>query len=170
MAEAKEVSKPVTDTITYIPGNGDPAAVKWGGHTFHANVPKDIKGNPDGSDREQLNHQLIEAARTNPVFRLGSEKGPRRVKGHGTPKSADEYRRYFVGWFNDANIDSAEALISRFAKDRELQAACEVGTDDYAVIRDLFMPKLSDLAKADELSNEQVAGLWLNHGYNQLPW
>lgn len=160
----------VNETITYIPGNGDPAAVKWGGHTFHANVPKEIKGNADGSEREQLNAQLIESARTNPVFRLGSEKGPRKILRGGTPKTADEYKRYFVGWLADTRIESASDLIARFAKDRELQAACEVGTDDYAYIRDLFMPRLSDLAKADELGNEQVASLWLNHGYNQLPW
>lgn len=159
----------VKESITYVPGDGDPASVKWGGHTFQANIAKEIEGHPEGSAREQLNHALIESARNNPCFRLGSEKAPRKAK-NALPKTADEYKAYIVRWMQDPSIQSASDLIGRFAKDRELQAACEVGADDFAWIGTLFMPKLSDLAKADELSNEQVAAIWLQHGINQLPW
>lgn len=167
---SEENSGPLTDTLTYLPGEGDPATVKWGGHVFRANVGKEIKGDPDGTPQEQVNHQIIVSARNNhPHFSVAGQKGPRKQR-NPVPTNAEEYRRYFVGWLNDPSIVSAEIMIERFAKDRELQSRCEVGTDDFAFIRDLFMPKLSDLARADEMSNEQVAQLWLNHGYNQLPW
>lgn len=166
MATSSELVK---ESVTYIPGEGDPATVKWCGHTFRANVPVPIEGHPEGSERQRLNHHLIESARNNPSFRLSSEKGPRKSK-NALPKNEDEYKAHVVRWMQDPSIDSAQALIERFAKDRQLQIDCEVGSEAFAWIRDLFMPKLSDLAKADELSNEQVAAIWVQHGVNQLPW
>ena len=161
---------PVTETLTYLPGEGDPSTVKWGGHVFRANVAKEITGDASGSEQEKINHSMIVSARNNhPHFSIAGERRPRKVR-NPVPTNAEEYRRYFVSWLNDPGMISAEAMISRFAKDRELQAACEVGADDFAYIRDLFMPKLSDLARADEMSVEQVAQMWLNHGINQLPW
>lgn len=167
--EAQEESGPVTETLTYVPGNGDPAATKWGGHTFHANVPKELTGHPDGNERERLNHHIITSARNNPCFSVGGEK-PAARPGAKKPKTAEEYRAFFAKWLLDPAIEHVDQLIARFARDRELQAACEVGTADFALIGELFMPRLHELAKADEMSHEQVAATWINHGYNQLPW
>lgn len=157
----------VTETITYVPGQGDPAAVTWGGHVFHANVPKEITGHPDGTKAEQLNHHLIERARENKTFTVGGKARRRDVRA--LPQTAEEYRGYFVDWMNQ-EFNSANDMIARFARDRDLQATCEVGSDDYAYLGSLFMPKLSELAKSDELTEGQVAQLWVNNGINQLPW
>lgn len=163
----KESDGFVTETITYLAGNGDPASVIWCGHTFHANVPKEITGHPEGTKAEQLNHHLIESARNNKTFSVGGRT--RKRDARAIPQSAEEYRGYFVDWLND-DYRSANDLIARFARDRELQTACEVGSDDYAWLGSLFMPKLHELAKADELTEGQVAQLWVNNGINQLPW
>jgi hypothetical protein len=161
--------KSVTESVTYLPGNGDPSTVTWCGHTFRANVPKEITGDPNGSQREQLNHHLIERARENKHFSVGSAR-PKKRDALVMPQAAEEYRAYMVGWLQDPEIQHADQLIARFAKDRDLQIACEVGADDYNYLATLFMPKLHDLAKGDELTEGQVSSLWINHGINQLPW
>jgi hypothetical protein len=49
------------------------------------------------------------------------------------PKTAEEYRAYMAnGCRIPGSIQHADLLIARFARDRDLQAACEVGADDYA--------------------------------------
>lgn len=166
--ETESAAQSVTETITYIPGEGDPSSVKWCGHVFQANVPKEITGAAEGSDREKLNLQLIERARDNRHFRVGNARVRRDAMTE--PKTAEEYRAYMVGWLKDPAIDHAETLIARFVRDRELQEMCEVGADDYAFLSTLFMPRLHELAKADELTEGQVASMWINHGVNQLPW
>lgn len=160
--------EPVTETITYVPGEGDPSSIKWCGHTFQANMPKDITGHAEGSEREKLNMQLIERARDNKHFLVGNARVKRDALTE--PKTAQEYRAYMVAWLKEPSLDHAEALIARFAKERELREACEVGGDDYSYLETLFMPKLHELAKADELTQGQIASLWVNHGINQLPW
>jgi hypothetical protein len=167
--QAEAPDGPVSEVVTYTPGPMDPTSVKWCGHTFQANVPKDIVGHAEGTDREKLNFQLIQSARDNRHFRVGTGKGPRR-DAFTLPKTAEEYRGYMVGWLKDPELEHADQLIARFARDRDLQAACEVGADDYAYLSSLFMPKLHDLARGDELNEPQVAALWISHGINQLPW
>lgn len=167
-------AEPVTETITYTPGPMDPVTVKWGGHVFQANVPKEITGHAEGTSREQLNHSLIESARTNRHFMVGGERKKRDAIAE--PQTPEEYRAYCIAWLKeigrDGNpvIQTTEQLISRFARDRDLQKACEVGHDDYTYIATLFMPKLHELQRAEELSDPQVATIWVNHGVNQLPW
>lgn len=160
--------EPVTETLTYLPGDGDPPSVKWAGHTFQANVPKEITGHAEGTEREKLNLHLIESARGNRHFKVGNERPKRDASS--MPRNADEYRAYVVSWLKDAANDHADAMIRRFAKERELRLVCEVGSDDYAFISSLFMPKLHELAKADELTEGQVAQIWLQNGFNELPW
>jgi len=162
-------SGPVTEAITYVPGSQDPVTVKWCGHVFHANVPKDITGNADGNDRDRLNAELIERARDNKHFKVGSGRGSKR-EAVALPKTPDQYRAHMIAWLLDESIRSTDQLVARFAQDRELQATCEVGADDWAYLSTLFMPKLHELAKADELTEAQVAHVWINHGINQLPW
>lgn len=163
---------PVTETITYVPGEGDKASVTWCGHTFHANVPKDITGHAKGTDREKLNLHLIERARENKTFRVGT--GVRKRDPSRDPETAEEYRQYFANWMQHPSLNSsdthAEDLIARFAKDRALQATCGVGSDDFDYMATLFMPKLHEFAKRDELSDPELAQVWMRHGYNTLPW
>lgn len=166
--DADQAIEPVTESITYVAGQGDPSTIKWCGHTFQANVPKDITGHPDGSERDKLNHILIESARTNKHFTVGGVRAKRIAPA--LPKTAEEYRKHMVDWIKDPEIKSAEQLIARFAKERDLQYACEVGADDYSFLASLFMPRLYELAKADELNEPQVAAIWISHGIMQLPW
>ena len=159
---------PVTETLTYYPGPQDPPSVKWGGHVFHAHVAKELTGNPNGTERERQNHHMIERAKENPHFGIGNSR-PRRAKA-ADPKTAREYLAYFTEWLRSETFETAEELIVRFTKDRGLQQSCEVGTDDFTFIGGLFNPRLHELAKADGLSEPQVAALWASHGVNQLPW
>jgi hypothetical protein len=167
--EAETPVEQVTETVTYTPGPMDPSTVKWAGHTFQANVPKDITGHADGTEREKLNHHLIERARENKHFTVGSARRPRR-DADALPKTSEEYKAYMVGWLKDPEIASTDQLIARFARDHDLQVACEVGHDDFSYLSTLFMPRLHELARADELSDPQVASIWISHGVNQLPW
>lgn len=169
VSEEPSETGPVTETITYLPGQMDPPVIKWGGHTFHANTPKEITGNAKGSERDRINLQVIERARENKHFKVGSGSKARRPE-KALPTTAEEYRAYAVDWIKDPAIEHADELIGRFARDRELQLACEVGADDFSYLATLFMPRLHELSRADELSEPQVASLWINHGINQLPW
>lgn len=169
--EAEDAAvEPVTETITYIPGQLDPSVTKWCGITFQANVPKEITGRADGSDRDQLMFHLIERAKENKHFKVGSGSAKPRREVSGPPKTADQYRAYFVEWLKDPAIERTSDLIARFARDRELHAACEVGAEDFSWMSTLFMPRLHELAKADELTEAQVSSIWINHGFNVLPW
>lgn len=166
---AEDKTKPVEETITYEPGLQDPPSTRWGGHTFHANVPKKITGRPDGTEQERINHHIIERVRDgNPSFTAGDAKAPKKKKVE-LPTDANGYKAYMIGWLQD-QFDSAEALIERFVRDRDLQITCEVGAEDFAYLGSLFLPKLSKLAKADDMSEGQIASAWLRHGVNQLPF
>ena len=158
----------VSAELVYVPGQGDPISVKWGGHTFHANIAKTITGNHDGTEREKVNAHVIERARENPHFTVDGKR-PRHAK-LDNPKSPDEYKRYFVSWLKNETFDDAGALLDRFVKDRNLQIAADVGPDDFAFMRDLFEPRLYDLMKADGLTDPQVAAMWAARGVNVLPW
>jgi hypothetical protein len=88
--DAELLIEPVTETITYVPGPLDPVTVKWAGHTFQANVPKEITGRADGSSSEKLNAHLIERARENKSFLVGNARPkreattlPTRTRGRG---------------------------------------------------------------------------------------
>jgi hypothetical protein len=166
--KAEPTVEPVTETITYTPGQNDPAVVKWCGQTFHANVPKDITGHAEGSVKEQLNFHLIQSARDNKHFKVGNAK-PKRDPA-ALPTTAEGYRSYMVEWLKDPSIQHADELIARFARDRELQATCEVGSDDYSYLSTLFMPKLHELARGDDLNEPQVAAIWIQNCFNVLPW
>jgi len=80
--------KSLTESVTYIPGLGDPNSVTWCGHTFRANIAKEITGHPGGSERERLNHQLMSARATTNISVSAKDArqgailtgGPRRRK------------------------------------------------------------------------------------------
>jgi hypothetical protein len=159
---------PVVESVTYVPSHGDPSHVVWCGYTFHANVAKEIKGHAAGTEREKLNAHLIDRARDNPSFKVGNAKAARSPAKQ--PSTAEEYRVYFVEWLKHPSIQHAEDMITRLANDREIQHVCGVGTDDFDFMRDLFMPKLHDLAKQDEMTAQHLSDCWIRHGFNQLPW
>jgi len=165
---AELISEPITESIVYVPLDGDRISITWCGHTFQANIPKEITGCATGTEREKLNFHLIERARENKHFVVGNAK--RKRDSHVEPKTALEYRAYAVAWMKDPEIKHAEDLIARFARDRELQASCEIGYDDFEYLGTLFNPRLSELAHGDELNAVQVSQIWINHGYNVLPW
>lgn len=167
-------SEQVKETITYTPGFGDPTIIEWGGHKFHANVPKELVGDADGTPREKLNMELIERARENKHFVVGAG-GKRPRKQAVMIETAEQYRAHLAEWMKETGPDgpvikSAGQLIERFAKERDMRALAEVGPSDYDLIATIFMPKLHDLAKADELTADQVGQLWRNAGFNELPW
>lgn len=168
LGDQEASSDQVTETVTYTPGHMDPSVIKWAGQTFQANVPKELSGNPDGTATEKLNFHIIQSARANPHFKVGS--GRSAHKPAALPVDAEGYRAYLIEWLKDPALDSPQKLIERFVRDRELQLACEVGSDDYAYLATLFMPRLHELAKAHEFTEGQVAQMWVNHGVNQLPW
>lgn len=161
-------SESVTETITYVPGEGGPSRTVWGGHTFHANLPKELTGHPDGTQRERLNMHMIETARASKFWTVGNAKPKRDPQA--LPTTAMEYRAYMIEWLKDPEIQHAQQLIAHFARDHNLREACEVGTDDYNYLATLFMPKLYELQRSDELSDAQLGSIWINHGINELPW
>lgn len=176
-ASEETVSKgPFTETITYTPGHGDPVVTQWGGHTFHANKPKEVTCHPEGTARERLNAELVELARSNPHFTVGTGGPARKAKASKMIETPEQYRSHLAEWMKEVGPDgqpvikSAAQLIERFAKERDMRTMAEVGASDYDLIGTLLMPKLSDLAKADELTAEQVASIWRQHGFNELPW
>lgn len=162
----------VTETVTYVPGPMDPSIVKWAGHTFQANVPKQLtgheEGHPDATERTRMNMHVIERARENKHFSVGGAR-PKRDKA-ALPTNADEYLAYAIEWLKDPAIETAEQLIARFAQDRSLQERCEVGSDEFDKLATVLMPRLSELQKADSLTDPQLAQIWVNHGIMQLPW
>jgi hypothetical protein len=160
-------AEPVTETITYVPGEMDKPSVTWCGHTFKANVPLTITGHAEGSNQDKLNLHMIERARDNKHFTIGGAKKKRDPSA--PPETAEQYRSYFAQWMQ-GTFDHAEELVERFARDRELQARCQIGTDDYAYIGQLIEPKLHQLATGDDLNDLQIAALWARHGFNVLPW
>jgi hypothetical protein len=168
------LSETVTEIVTYMPRERtDPVSVTWAGRTFHANDPVEMTGRQDGTDRERLNFHIIERARENRCFVVGNERPKRDAKKR--PETAEEYRAHMVDWLNDvgrseSSIRTVDELIGRFAKDIPLQEACGVGTDDFAFLGSLFMPKLYALQKAEEMTDNQVAKVWIGHGVNMLPW
>jgi hypothetical protein len=155
------------ETITYVPGHLDPPQIKWCGQTFHANVPKEILGDSAGSQQERLNHGLIEAARGNRHFTVGGAKKKRDAGS--LPTNDEEYRAYVVKWLQDP-FEHVEDMIARLARDRDLWQMCEVGSNDFEYISTLFMPKLYELARGDDMNELQVSAVWARHGFNVLPW
>lgn len=168
----EQTQPPETVAITYLAGEHDPVSIKWRRRTFHANVPVPIS-DPD----------LIEAARGNKHFKVGEfdadkDRAP-APDFTGTPKTADEYRAHVVGWVKklqvanrdgNPNVAGIDDMITRWQSEQELRALCDVGSDDYAWIGTLFLPKMHELAKVAGLNDQQLADKWREKGVLQLPF
>ncbi len=188
-ANAEPIGVPVSEQVTYVPGDGDPTATTWGGIKFIANVPVMVtghSGNPTKGECTPLQrsrHDLIEAAKSNKFFRVGGGK-PAVQNDNGVPAREEDrplwYRAHVVAWLKTIGRDPdqpgamtagcTEALIKHYADDRQLREMCGVGTDDYAYLGSLIDPKLAECQRADELNADQVRELWVKHGVMELPW
>lgn len=72
MAKKEDAVSPSTVKVTYQPLDaGDPHMTEWNGHTFHANVPKEL-------DRTK-HADMIETARGNPWFSVDGKRHKRVV-------------------------------------------------------------------------------------------
>lgn len=158
--------------ITYMPGEGDPPSIKWRNRTFHANVPKQIS---------DLDH--IEAAKGNKHFKVGpfdpDKDKPPSPDFTGTPKTSDEYRAHVVAWLKklkaanergEPNVTGIDDMIKQWAAEQHLRELCDVGSDDYSFISQLFLPKMHELQKVAELNDKQLADKWGSYGIFQLPF
>lgn len=144
------------DLVTYCPGDGDPHTTKWRGVEFKANTPIRLVGRGD----------LVEAARGNRFFRVGSEK--RVDEPVGPPTDSMQYRAHVVDWLNE--ISTVDQLVSKWAADRDLRMKCEVGHDDISFLGTLVEPKLRAMRLQEGMSETDVAGVWIKHGVMELPW
>ena len=141
--------------ITYLPSPGDLLETKWRGVVFKAGTPVRV------TDLE-----MIEKARANPFFRIGSEPLP--IKPNAPPVTAAGYRSHLVAWLGE--VRTLEGLVSRWVADRNLRASCEVGSDDTDVLGPLLDQKAQFLAAQDGLNAQRVAQVWIAHGIFELPW
>jgi len=146
------------EDVTYVPGEGDPSTCKWRGLEFKANVPVRIA--------EKDRPGMIEAARANRYFRVGSEMATGAPVG--LPKTAMEYRAYVVDWIK--GCDTVDQVAAHWAADRQLRVTCEVGQDDVSYLGTLVEPKLRALRQKEGLTEMQVAGVFVNHGVLEIPW
>lgn len=144
--------------VVYLPGNGDPAICKWRGIEFKANVPVRVV--------EKDRPGMIEAARGNRFFRVGSDKSNNEPMG--PPQTAMEYRGHVVDWLKDCT--TVDQVVAHWAADRDLRTKCEVGQDDISYLGTLVEPKLRQFRMAEGLSEMDVAGIWVKHGTLDLPW
>jgi hypothetical protein len=146
----------VSETITYVPGEGDPATVKWGGIVFEANKPQTINGHTgdplkkECTRQERLNADVIERARKNKFFRIGAfdpRKDSVKVEPTEGPQNSAQYRQHAVTWF--ANVKSVEELDSKWIGEEPLRKECEVGGDDIDYLMSVFTPKRAELRKRE---------------------
>lgn len=138
MAKQPKSDKPAAGAaeVTYVPGDGDPVTVVWGGMKFEANKP-----------REVTNPQLIAKAKLNPWFKVAGEKAAAKADPSAPPKTAEEYRGFAIAWINAATTSGE--MSERWEKEGALREACGVGSDDLDLLGGTFNPKLEKLKKAE---------------------
>lgn len=153
-----EAPKDEGEELTYLPGPGDPATIKWRGVEFKANIPKRI------TDADH-----IAAARLNRFFRVGKDdpKDPGRNPNDG-PKTPMEYRAHVIAWIK--TCESVEDVVKHWSDDRVLRQTCEVGSDDITWLGAIVEPKLSDFRRKEGMSDAAVASVWIKYGVLDLPW
>ena len=151
-----EPQPPAGEDVTYLPGEGDPAKIKWRGMEFKANVPLRV-----------VDEEHLEAARGNRYFRVGAGRTGEANPNLG-PLDAMDYRGHVLEWAK--TVDTVESLVKHWAADRNLRVKCQVGDDDVRYLGTIIEPKLRLMRNAEGLNEAGVAEIWIRHGVLELPW
>jgi hypothetical protein len=128
----------MTDQVTYLPGPEDPPQVKFGGHTFNANLSKKV----------DMPTSYFERLQTNKFFKVGhfdAVKDSVPAQEQSEPKTADEYKVYAVEWFK--KTQSLKAFDERWTEEEGLRQDCEVGAEELDYLSSLARPKRAELKK-----------------------
>lgn len=131
-----------SEQVTYLPDPEDPPQVKYGGHTFSANLPKTVA----------LPQSMIERLRHNRFFKLGAfDPKTDAVKAAPItlPKTADEYQVHAIKWFRD--VQSLHDFDERWTAEEPLRQACEVGAEELDYLASLSRPRRAELKKKLQL-------------------
>lgn len=130
----------VGESVTYLPKDGDPAKVKWGGRMFHANVPLKIS-----------DPVLLDKARKNKWFHVGEGAPHVEVEETSEPKTPEQYVAHCVAWLKALEPEGGErALDDRWAAEESLRMSCGVGTSDLDYLATLISPKRGELRRASQ--------------------
>jgi len=155
-------NQPVDD-ITYIPGEGDPAKVKWNGLEFKAHIPIKVSRShtvlvplpvevtaPDGSRltrHVEKRVPMVELAKNNPSFSVNGETPIARKMGtQRVPTNSDEDRGYCIAWI--AASTAASAMNARWEAEAELRAKCGCDDRDIAYLMPFFHARLEETKAA----------------------
>lgn len=153
--EDAAASEAAVETLTYMPGKGDPDVCSWRRMTFPAGVPVEV------TDAE-----MIKAARGNRYFHVGSglpAKNPNRG-----PDDDMSYRAHVVEWLKD--VTTVDQLVSKWASEETLRHQCEIGDVGIRYLGTLIDPKLRDMALMEGLNSVAVAEIFIKHGILMIPW
>lgn len=123
------------ESVTYLPRDGDPAKIKWGGRMFHANAPVMID-----------NPILLAKARLSKWFHVGEGAPHVEVEDTPDPKNPDQYRAHVASWLK--TVETLSQLDKRYADEEELRISCGVGGEDFDVLKSLIGPKRAELKRA----------------------
>jgi hypothetical protein len=156
-----------TAEVTYIPGDGDPHRVTWGGLEFKAHIPTLVPLThaisvpmrkehvlDDGTVQSrniETRVSLVELARGNPSFSVDGVQAERKAGTARVPSSNDEYRGYAIAWI--ANSTGAAAMDTRWEAEAALRGQCGVDDKDIAYLRPFFE------ARRDQVKASSEAGL-----------
>lgn len=143
------------DTITYVPGPDDPVHTVWRGIRFVANVPQEV-----------ADPKMVKAAKGNRHFLVNGERSPDTEAPE--PTTPQQYRAWAVRWFNEC--DGIDALLTRWGKERGMRDNCEIGYDDYKVMRPLLDPIFEQKRNAENVRNIDLQHKMMAHGLTILEW
>jgi hypothetical protein len=151
------------ELVTYRPGAGDSHEVKWRGVKFTANEPVRI-----------YDQEHIDSARGNSHFSVG-EGAKANSESSGPPTNAMGYRGHVLDWVKATDSITEprlaiDAIARQWGADRGLREQCEVGRDDISYLGTLIEPKLRMLRQQAGMSENDVAGVWVQRGVLDLPW
>ena len=129
----------VSEQVTYLPGEEDPARVQFAGHHFHANLPLKVT----------MPKSWFEKLRGNKFFKVGpfdpAKDSAKMREEPRTPRTSDEYKAYAVAWFKSA--DNLHDFDERWVEEETLRQECGVGADDLDYLSSLSRPKRAGLKK-----------------------
>lgn len=159
--KAKAADK-ATVEIIYMPEEGDPLRVKWGGLEFVAHkatvvstahaIPQLLRKDilmPDGSVQSrsfESRMTLVELARKNPSFAVDGERATRKLGTAKAPSDPDGYRGYAIYWI--AASTDGKAMDARWAAEEPLREKCGCADKDIAYLRPFFEAR-HDMVKGD---------------------